>query len=175
MALKKWELNMWIRRIFAFLLLLWTFASTAMAQETVRVQIQTEAGNIDVELYPDKAPGTVANFLRHVDAGFYEGGRFHRTVTLDNQPNNDVLIEVIQAGINPDRGGEGFDPIPLERTSVTVLRHEEGAISMSRGGPDTARSPSYSSGSILPGATVVAAPLMIVGMPTLLYGLFELT
>ena len=100
----------------------------------------------------------MANFLRYVDAGFYEGGRFHRTVTLDNQPNNDVLIEVIQAGINPDRGGEGFDPIPLERTSVTVLRHEEGAISMARGGPDTARSPSYSSGSILPGATVVAAP-----------------
>ncbi len=97
-------------------------------------------GNVDVELYPDKAPGTVENFLRYVDGGFYQGGRFHRTVTLDNQPNNDVLIEVIQAGINPERDGEGFDPIPLERTSVTGLRHEDGVISMARFEPDSARS-----------------------------------
>ena len=130
---------MLMKRILMMLALL-SFAMAGAAQETVRVRIRTGVGNIDVELYPDKAPGTVANFLKYVDGGFYEGGRFHRTVTLDNQPNNDVLIEVIQAGINADRRGEGFDPIPLERTSVTGLRHEDGAISMARGGPDSARS-----------------------------------
>jgi peptidyl-prolyl cis-trans isomerase A (cyclophilin A) len=129
-----------MKRIFALLLLLWAFATTATAQESIRVRIRTEVGNIDIELYPGRAPGTVENFLRYVAGGFYEGGRFHRTVKLDNQPNNDVLIEVIQAGVNPERRGESFDPIPLERTNVTGLRHEDGAISMARGGPNSARS-----------------------------------
>lgn len=102
------------------------------------VVIQTELGDIEVELYPDKAPVTVANFLAYVDAGAYEGGRFHRTVTMDNQPNNEVKIEVIQGDKNP--GSEvSFDAVLLERTNVTGLLHKDGVISMARGGPDTAR------------------------------------
>ncbi|MCH7782279.1 peptidylprolyl isomerase [candidate division KSB1 bacterium] len=101
------------------------------------IVIQTEVGDIEVELYPDKAPVTVANFLAYVDAGAYESGRFHRTVTMENQPNNDVKIEVIQGDKNP--GSEvNFDAIPLERTNVTGLLHKDGVISMARGGPDTA-------------------------------------
>ena len=42
------------------------------------VFIETAAGAIDVTLDDDQAPGTVANFLRYVDAGMYDGGRFHR-------------------------------------------------------------------------------------------------
>ena len=48
---------------------------------------------------PAKAPGTTANFLRYVDAGHYDGGTFHRTVKMDNQPESTVKIEVIQAGV----------------------------------------------------------------------------
>src|SRR5579862_453765 len=69
----------------------------------VRVLIQTEKGDIEVELDAGKAPITVANFLRYVDGKYYDGGRFHRTVKPDNQPNNKVKIEVIQAGINKDK------------------------------------------------------------------------
>ena len=43
----------------------------------------------------------MANFLKYADAKFYDGGRFHRTVTPANQPNNKVKIEVIQGGPNP--------------------------------------------------------------------------
>jgi len=68
----------------------------------VRLLIQTEKGDIEVELNPAQAPITVANFLKYVDAKFYDGGRFHRTVKPDNQPDNKVKIEVIQAGINPE-------------------------------------------------------------------------
>ncbi len=82
----------------------------------------------------------MANFLRYVRGGFYDGGRFHRTVTPDNQPGQSVKIEVVQAGVNPAREKEEFAPIPLERTSVTGLRHVDGAISMARGEPDTATS-----------------------------------
>src|SRR4051794_21610984 len=102
--------------------------------------IQTELGDIEVEVDTERAPGTAANFLRYVDGGFYDGGQFHRTVTMDNQPDNLIRIEVIQAGINTDRELDRFPPIPLERTTVTGLRHTDGVISMARREVDSALS-----------------------------------
>src|SRR5437867_4887633 len=61
-------------------------------------------------------------------------------LVLDNQPDSPVKIEVIQAGVSAEHAGGGFPPIPLERTSVTGLRHTDGAISMARGQPDSATS-----------------------------------
>jgi peptidyl-prolyl cis-trans isomerase A (cyclophilin A) len=115
-------------------------AFVATQQTTVRVRVQTELGDIVLEVDPVKAPDTTANFLKYVDAGHYDGGFFHRTVTMDNQPESAVKIEVIQAGVNPDRAREGFPAIALERTSVTGLLHKDGAVSMARGGPDSATS-----------------------------------
>ncbi len=120
-----------------------TFAVTntfAEEPKSVRVLIQTDKGDIEVELDAAKAPNTVANFLKYVDGKFYEGGRFHRTVTPDNQPNNKVKIEVVQAGINPEKTKDGFKPIKLERTKDTKLAHKDGTISMARDGPDSATS-----------------------------------
>src|SRR5437764_787231 len=77
-------------------------AGDAPQPKPVHVLIQTDKGDIKVELYVAKAPITTANFLRYVDGKFYDGGRFHRTVRQDNQPDNTVKIEVVQAGINPD-------------------------------------------------------------------------
>jgi peptidyl-prolyl cis-trans isomerase A (cyclophilin A) len=120
------------------LLLMVLFAASLYGQESVRVLIDTELGEIEVEVDVAKAPGTAANFLRYVDEKFYDGGQFHRTVTMQNQPNNDVKIEVIQASINEARKDEQFDPIPLERTTKTGLLHEDGVISMARDEPDSA-------------------------------------
>jgi peptidyl-prolyl cis-trans isomerase A (cyclophilin A) len=106
----------------------------------VRVLIQTEKGDIEVELNAAQAPITVANFLKYVDGKFYDGGRFHRTVKPDNQPDNKVKIEVIQAGINPEKSKQEFPAIKLERTRDTKLSHKDGTISMARDGPDTATS-----------------------------------
>jgi peptidyl-prolyl cis-trans isomerase A (cyclophilin A) len=110
------------------------------AQENAKpiiVGIETALGRIAVALRADRAPKTVANFLRYVDAGLYDGGVFHRTVTMDNQPQSPVKIEVIQGGPNPEKP-ERFPPIELERTSVTGLHHTDGAISMARFTPDSA-------------------------------------
>jgi peptidyl-prolyl cis-trans isomerase A (cyclophilin A) len=112
--------------------------AAAAAEPTVR--IATELGDIIVAVDSAHAPISSANFLRYVDGGFYDGGRFHRTVTPGNQPDNAVKIEVIQAGINPAHQKEEFAPITLERTSVTGLKHLAGVISMARDGPDTATS-----------------------------------
>ena len=110
------------------------------AQSPVRVRVQTELGDIVVEVDQAKAPDTAANFLRYVDAGHYDGGVWHRTVTMDNQPESPVKIEVIQAGVNPERAKSGFPPIALERTNKTGLLHKDGTISMARGAPDSATS-----------------------------------
>jgi len=59
---------------------------------------------------------------------------------MDNQPESTVKIEVIQAGVNPDRAKQGFPAIALERTSVTGILHKDGVVSMARGGPDSATS-----------------------------------
>jgi peptidyl-prolyl cis-trans isomerase A (cyclophilin A) len=110
------------------------------AQSSVRVLVQTELGDIVIEIDTTRAPNTAANFLRYVDGGHYDGGTFHRTVKMDNQPDSPVKIEVIQAGVSAERTTDGFQPIPLERTSVTGLRHTDGAISMARGQADSATS-----------------------------------
>lgn len=104
-----------------------------------RVRIDTTHGQIEVKLDAKRAPVTVANFLHYVHEGFYSDGLFHRTVTMDNQPDNKVKIEVIQAQANPARSEEFLPPIRLERTSETGLRHLSGTISMAREvDPDTA-------------------------------------
>ncbi len=118
-------------------LLILTFLSV---QTPVQIIIETELGNIEIEVDAQHAPITAANFLHYVDAGHYDGGQFHRTVTPDNQPDNLVKIEVVQASVAASKESETRAPIPLERTSTTGLSHRDGAISMARGEPDTATS-----------------------------------
>ncbi len=106
----------------------------------VRVRIETELEAIEVDLFPSQAPATVANFLNYVDGGWYDGGEFHRTVRVDNQPADMIKIEVIQGGVNPSRAELPQEPIALERTTVTGLTHRHGAISMARFSADSATS-----------------------------------
>ena len=134
-------MRLWMHPLLIVAVLL--AATIVVATQTaasVRINISTNLGEMEVELDTAPAPATVANFLRYVDADHYNGGQFHRTVTMNNQPNNDVKIEVIQASVNPARSDDGFGPITLERTTVTGLRHLNGAISMARGAPDSATS-----------------------------------
>lgn len=118
-----------------------TFGAVVAAQTaTVRVRVQTELGDIVLEVDQAKAPATAANFLRYVDAGHFDGGEWHRTVKMDNQPESTIKIEVIQAGVNPNRAKEGFAAIALERTNKSGLLHKDGVVSMARGAPDSATS-----------------------------------
>ena len=121
-----------------------THSSSAAAP--VVVVFETELGNIEISVDPQQAPITAANFLKYVDQGFYDGGEFHRAIRPDNEVRSDAPIQVVQARINPARASEGFPPIPLERTSITGLKHLDGTVSMARdvtptrSGPDTATS-----------------------------------
>lgn len=105
-----------------------------------RVVLRTERGDVELEIDTVNAPVTGSNFLRYVDGGFFDGGRFFRTVRADNQPLDSVRIAVVQAGIDPARAQDQFAPIVLEPTSETGLRHREGTVSMARAGPNSATS-----------------------------------
>lgn len=106
----------------------------------VVVRLETALGNIDLEIDLAHAPLSAANFLRYVEAGRYDGGRFHRTVRPDTETRPDVPIEVVQAGVAPQHEAEEFAPVALERTRDTGLRHLAGTLSMARGTPDSATS-----------------------------------
>jgi peptidyl-prolyl cis-trans isomerase A (cyclophilin A) len=117
-----------------------TLAFAQARPPAVRVRFDTVLGAFEVELDATRAPVTVANFLKYVDGGFFDGGRVHRSARLETQAARPVKIEVIQAGIDPARERDGFPAIPLERTSVTGILHKDGTISMARAGPGTATS-----------------------------------
>jgi len=130
-------------RLFLFLLFFAAALGTIRADSPpapVHILLETEQGAIELELDAQRAPISTVNFLKYVDEGLYDGGVFHRTVKPDNQPNNKIKIDVIQAGIDPARSKFDKKAIALERTRDTGLKHGDGAVSMARSGPDTATS-----------------------------------
>ena len=100
------------------------------------VLIKTEMGNIEVEIFQNKAPVSAGNFLKYVDDGVYKDSYFYRTVTPDNQPHNDIKIEVIQGGLMDK--ADDYPPIKHETTKETGILHIDGTISYARNEPGTA-------------------------------------
>ena len=129
-------------RIFSLLIifLLFTLCNASGSSRNPRVSIKTDMGEIIVEVYQAKAPVTASNFLRYVDENLFAGACFYRVVRMDNQPDNDIKIEVIQGGLrfadNPNR----LPPIEHETTARTGILHKDGSISMARNEPGTASS-----------------------------------
>ncbi|HUX64700.1 peptidylprolyl isomerase [Sulfuricella sp.] len=103
--------------------------STGALATNPHVKMRTNLGEIVLELYPDKAPKTVANFLKYVGNGHYNGTLFHRTIQKF----------VIQGGgFTPDfQYKPTLDPVPNEATNG--LRNEPGTLAMARAyDPDSA-------------------------------------
>lgn len=107
--------------------------------QSPRVLIDTDAGQITVEIYRDRVPITSANFLRYVGENRYDGGAFYRVVTMQNQPTSPVKIEVIQGGIDSD-SAKRLPTIAHETNDKTGVKHIDGSISMARGAPGSASS-----------------------------------
>jgi peptidyl-prolyl cis-trans isomerase A (cyclophilin A) len=119
-------------KIILILVFVFTFSS---CNNTINCEIETTEGTIHVELYPDKAPITVANFLKYVDAGSYTNGAFFRVTTPKNEATRAIKIEVIQGGKGK---GKDFEPIEIETTEKTGILHENGTLSMARSEPNSA-------------------------------------
>ncbi len=122
-----------------WLLLLVISALTLNAQNTL-IEINTEIGEITIELYPEKAPITVTNFLQYIDENRLDSTTFYRVVRDDNQKGKSVKIQVIQGGLFEDEHPKMLPPIKHESTKETGIKHLAGVISMARYEPGTATS-----------------------------------
>jgi len=91
-------------------------AQAAAAQTAPRVKFDTSMGEIVVEVYPDKAPRTVENFLAYVRDKHYDGTVFHRVI-------NNFMIQ-----------GGGFDASYAQKPTRAPVMHE-GREALQRGGP----------------------------------------
>ena len=110
-------------------LLLAATAFSAHAANPI-VEIKTTAGDIRVELYPDKAPKTVANFLQYVKDGQYKGVIFHRVI-----PGF-----MIQGGGFDQNYAEKTTRAPIPNEAANGLKNDTGTIAMARTpDPDSAR------------------------------------
>ena len=122
-------------------ILLLTFLMVSCIHETaIPISMETELGSIQMVLYPDRAPITVSNFLMYVDENRYKDFHFYRVVHMENQPDNDVKIEVIQGGLGFDKHPMELPTILHETTDKTGIRHLNGTLSMARLEPGTASS-----------------------------------
>jgi peptidyl-prolyl cis-trans isomerase A (cyclophilin A) len=101
------------------------------------VRIETAHGAIVVELYRDKAPITVANYLRYVDRGLFNGATFYRASRPPGYTATDYGS--IQGGLQ-NNPAKVLPPIAHEPTTKTGLKHGDGTISMGRHAPGTAQS-----------------------------------
>ena len=123
-------------RVLLSAVLLSAFSVACNAQDIVRVTMVTGEGDIEIDLYLDRAPVTAGNFLRLVDNGSLDGGSFYRVVTYENDRGS-PKIEVIQGGLSGAADGD-FETIDHESTADTGILHKDGVISMARGEVGTA-------------------------------------
>lgn len=114
-------------------------AAEPSAKKNPHVVIKTRFGEITAELYSDKAPITVANFLHYITEKKLRNPTFYRVVRTepDNQPDNRVKIQVLQGGLS-DLPDERLPKIKHETTKETGVLHKDGVLSMARLGPGTA-------------------------------------
>ena len=98
------------------------------------VDIETYYGDIIVQLYPDKAPKTVAAFLSYVDSGYYKNTSFYRVLKKDDQAMNVAKTQLVQGGLwhTNFKLQQTVPGIPLETTKQTGILHQYGVISLAR-------------------------------------------
>ena len=118
--------------LFAFAL---GIASGASLAANPQVELDTTAGTIKIELYPEAAPKTVENFLKYVDAGHYAGTQFHRVIKGFMIQGGGYDAEFCERPTRP--------PVPIE-SELSVkngLSNRPGTVAMARtGDPNSATS-----------------------------------
>lgn len=105
-----------------------------------KVEIITEFGAIEMELYPQQAPKSVAAFLSYVNSEFYNRSSFYRVLNQENQPMGASDAALIQGGLwaNKEKNPAKIPTIEHETTKQTGLLHKDGTVSLARGAPGTA-------------------------------------
>jgi peptidyl-prolyl cis-trans isomerase A (cyclophilin A) len=114
------------RRLAAATLIVGCLAGSAWAAEAPRVKFATSAGDIVVEVYPDKAPKTVENFLQYVRDKHYDGTIFHRVIDRFMIQGGGMDRNMAEKPTRAPVVHEGRDAY------AKGLRNEAGTIAMAR-------------------------------------------
>ena len=117
-----------------------SWAGDSQKVKAVNIQFKTTAGNIVVEVYPDKAPISANHFLRLVDSGIYDGTEFYAAARRSNMPKMKMESGkewAIKSG-GFILGGLGYQDTSIatikhESTQLTGFKHREGTLSFGRG------------------------------------------
>ena len=115
------------------------FSCNQPAYKNPHVLIETNLGDIEVELFPDQAPKTAAAFLSFVDSGFYNKTSFYRVLKTEELPTA-TNTGIIQGGMwqtNPAKKIT-IPGVEHETTKTSGLTHQSGTISLARLTPGTA-------------------------------------
>lgn len=130
-----------MKKLIPFLLLL--TLSTSCNRPTHKypwIRIESSFGDIDIELYPDKAPVTVAAFLSYIDSGYFKKSSFYRVLKSEDQPSSAFKSDIIQGGIWESNNTKALSlkGITHETTQTTGILHKNGTISLARNTPGSA-------------------------------------
>ena len=131
-----------LQKIFFVLALLELSSCSHKKYENPHVKIETDYGDIEIELYPSKAPKSVAAFLSYVDSGLYKYSSFYRVLKEENQPSSSFKSELIQGGIwqSNNKKAASLQGMPHETTKQSGILHTNGTVSLARTTPGTASS-----------------------------------
>ncbi len=124
-----------MKKVPVILLLLCFISCAHKKYEHPHILIETAYGDIEAELYPDKAPATVKAFISYIDSGYYKNTSFYRVLKDDDMPT-DYNTGLIQAGVWPDK--KNVPGIMHESTKQTGLSHFNGTLSLARTDVNTA-------------------------------------
>lgn len=132
--------NRMLHKKIVILILCLLSACNSHRYKNPHIEIQTAFGDIEIELFPDQAPKTVAAFLSYIDSGYFKRSNFYRVLNDDNQPTNAPKTELIQGGIWKKQTGKviSLAGIPHESTQKTKILHKNGVISLARLAPGSA-------------------------------------
>lgn len=158
---KKRQAAYFMLGLFLLVIIIWgiaVFIKYARERDVIKAVIETEKGNIEINLYPKAAPKTVDNFVKLVEEGFYNGTTFHRVVenfiiqggdplSKDDDPSNDGTggpgytfddeINPVSLGLTIDQVKELEKQGYKYRYDIKSIPHEPGVISMANSGPNT--------------------------------------
>jgi cyclophilin family peptidyl-prolyl cis-trans isomerase len=111
-----------MKHVLISIIIVLVLAMAAIAGDNPKIEMDTTKGKIILELYAEKAPKTVKNFLAYVDTGFYDGTLFHRVI-----PN--FMIQ--GGGFSADMKRKDARA-PIDNEADNGLLNERGTIAMAR-------------------------------------------
>ncbi|MEO6406657.1 MAG: peptidylprolyl isomerase [Ferruginibacter sp.] len=121
----------------ATLIFFFLYACTRQKNNEPHILINTQFGEIELELYPSKAPKTVKAFLSYIQEHIYDNSTFYRVLKADEMPT-EHNTGLVQGGVYKTNPGIEKNGIPHESTTESGLSHTSGTISMARTEPGTA-------------------------------------